>query len=86
MDARDRLVKEPERKQITSISASSAWRGEKAGTFPKRVRLGENSVGWKLSEIMAWLESREVATPDNTRPVAPGVKRGRKPGRTGKEV
>jgi prophage regulatory protein len=86
MDARDRIVKEPERKQITSIGASSAWRGEKVGTFPKRIRLGEHSVGWKLSELMAWVESREVATPENTKPVAPGAKRGRKPRIARREV
>jgi len=78
MDARDRIVREPERRQITCISPASAWRGEKAGTFPKRVRLGENSVGWKLSELLAWVDSREIATTVNTKPVAPGAKRGRK--------
>jgi len=78
MEARDRIVKERERKQITSISASSAWRGEKTGTFPKRVRTGERSVGWKLSELLAWVESRELTTSENMKPVAPGAKRGRK--------
>ncbi len=75
----DRIVKERERREITATSAATAWRGEKAGTFPKRIRLGANSVGWRLSELMAWVESRQVSTPENAKPVAPGAKRGRKP-------
>jgi prophage regulatory protein len=31
---------------------------EKAGKFPKRVKLGENSVAYVESEILAWLEAR----------------------------
>jgi prophage regulatory protein len=34
---------------------------EKAGKFPKRVKLGENSVGWIESEIDAWLKARADA-------------------------
>jgi prophage regulatory protein len=28
--------------------------------FPKPVRLGERAVGWRASEIYAWLESRKA--------------------------
>jgi prophage regulatory protein len=31
---------------------------EKAGKFPKRVRMGENSIAYVESEILAWLEAR----------------------------
>ncbi|EGU0166501.1 AlpA family phage regulatory protein [Vibrio parahaemolyticus] len=55
----DRIVREEERRNITSISRTQAWRLEKRGLFPKRVKLGgSHAVGWKLSEIMAWVESR----------------------------
>lgn len=86
MDVRDRIVREPERREITATSAATAWRGEKAGTFPRRIRLGANSVGWRLSELMAWMESRQPATSVNAKPVAPGGKRGRKPRHAGTEV
>ena len=39
-------------------SASTIYRLERAGRFPKRVQLGPNSVGWRLAEINAWIESR----------------------------
>lgn len=76
----DRIVREPERKFITGISSAGAWRGERAGTFPSRIRLGENSVGWKLSDLMAWVESRKASSSAERRPVAipgPGKRRGR---------
>lgn len=79
MEHYDRIVREPERKLITGISAVGAWRGERVGSFPRRIRIGENAVGWRLSELMSWLESRQICTPENTRPVAPGSNRGRKP-------
>lgn len=55
----DRIIREEERKALTSISRTQAWRLEKRGLFPKRVKLcGSHSVGWRLSEIMNWIESR----------------------------
>lgn len=55
----DRIVREEERRSITSISRTQAWRLEKRGLFPKRVKLGSShAVGWRLSEIIAWVESR----------------------------
>ncbi len=31
---------------------------EKAGQFPRRIRLGPNSVGWVEAEIDAWIEAK----------------------------
>lgn len=31
---------------------------EKAGQFPKRVRLGQHRVGWLESEVEDWLQAR----------------------------
>lgn len=73
----DRIIREPERRQITGRSAASWWRDERAGKAPSRVRIGDNAVGWRLSDITAWIESRLTVTPENAKPVAPGAKRGR---------
>lgn len=73
----DRIIREPERRLITGRSTVSWWRDERAGKAPARVRLGDNAVGWRLSDITAWLESRLTVTPENAKPVAPGAKRGR---------
>ena len=43
------------------LSASTIWRYEKAGKFPGRRRLGDNSVAWVAEEVDAWLRERERA-------------------------
>jgi prophage regulatory protein len=60
MDARDRIIRSTEVERITGRSRVSIWRDEKAGTFPRRVRIGKAAVGWRLSEVMNWLNTREV--------------------------
>ncbi|KJY93931.1 helix-turn-helix transcriptional regulator [Pseudoalteromonas ruthenica] len=58
----DRLVREAERAKITSVSRTSAWALEKKGKFPKRRRLHADSdrVCWLLSELLEFVQSREV--------------------------
>ncbi|HGS4882519.1 TPA: AlpA family phage regulatory protein [Vibrio parahaemolyticus] len=56
----DRVIRETERQLITSISRSQAYQLEKQGRFPKRITLGSRSVGWRLSEIMAWVDQRAM--------------------------
>lgn len=59
----DRIIREAERKELTGISRVRAWELEKFGHFPKRRKLTPtgNSVGWLLSEINEWIQSREIA-------------------------
>lgn len=56
----DRLVREKERREITSISRSQAWALEKQGLFPKRIKLGVRSVAWRRSDLLAWIHTREA--------------------------
>lgn len=56
----DRVIREAERQLITSISRSQAYQLEKQGRFPKRMILGSRSVGWRLSEIMTWVDQRAM--------------------------
>ena len=49
------------KRQVTELvlySPQHIARLEKAGQFPKRVRLGQNRVGWLESDVLAWLQSR----------------------------
>ncbi|CAH0541813.1 helix-turn-helix transcriptional regulator [Vibrio marisflavi] len=57
----ERLVKEKDRERITTISRSQAWKLEQKGLFPKRLKLGDRSVAWKLSELLDWIEQQERA-------------------------
>ena len=42
------------------FSRVSLWKLEKAGQFPRRRRVGPNSVRWVRSEVEAWMESRAI--------------------------
>jgi predicted DNA-binding transcriptional regulator AlpA len=42
----------------TGLSRPTIWRWERDGRFPKRVKLGPNSVGWDSAEIEAWLKRK----------------------------
>lgn len=42
----------------TGLTKSTLYYYEIAGTFPKRVTLGKNSVGWYEDEVDDWIRSR----------------------------
>lgn len=58
----DRIVREPERRSITGVSSTTAWRMERKGQFPRRVKVTDRRVGWHLSELLAWVASRQTVT------------------------
>jgi prophage regulatory protein len=56
------------RKELTTrvpYSPVQIWRLEKSGTFPCRVQLGPNRVGWVEEEVEAWLRARIDGGRDN---------------------
>ena len=54
------VVSKKELKTVCGIpySPQHIARLEAAGTFPKRIRLGQNRVAWLLSEVEEWLNAR----------------------------
>jgi prophage regulatory protein len=44
--------------QITGLSRPTIYRRIAAKSFPAAIKLGENSVGWKNTAVLEWLESR----------------------------
>lgn len=52
------ILREYQVKGRTGLSASTVWRLEKNGSFPKRVQLSKNAVGWYEHEIESWIETR----------------------------
>lgn len=52
----NRFVREAECKLITGLSRTRRWELEKEGKFPKRVKLSERAVAWRLSDLMGWME------------------------------
>lgn len=51
-----RILRKPEVVYRVGLSSMEIWRREKAGKFPRRVKLGPNSVGWIDAEIDAYIE------------------------------
>ena len=60
------IVREPERFRITGLSRVQWWRLERAGRVPRKVQLGDNSIGWVRSELETWLAER-IAIRDASR-------------------
>lgn len=58
MRAVTRILRLPQVQVRVGLSVMTIWRRQKDGTFPHRVRLGPNSVGWVEEEIEAWCAQR----------------------------
>lgn len=58
----DRLIREDECFFLTGLSRTTRWRLEREGKFPKRRQVSDNGVGWLLSEVLAWRDSRPTAS------------------------
>lgn len=52
------LIDKKELTKLVKYSPQHIARLEKAGQFPKRLRLGQNRVAWMLTEVEAWIEDR----------------------------
>lgn len=57
----DSLLRRREVEKITGLSRSTIYRLMQESDFPRPVKVGPSAVRWKLSHIMAWIESRPVA-------------------------
>ena len=57
----DRIIGEPECRQITDLSRTTRWRLMQAGKFPKKFRISPNRTGWMLSAVLSWLAQRQAA-------------------------
>lgn len=55
------ILRTPAVERLTGLSRTTLWREEKAGRFPQRVKLSANAVGWRYSEVQAWIHGRAVA-------------------------
>lgn len=58
MEPQLQILREPDRFRLTGLSRVQWWRMERAGTAPRRIQLGPNSVGWLAKEIETWIAER----------------------------
>ena len=52
-----RIIRREEVTRLTGIARATLYKLIKEGKFPVPLRLGERSVGWRLSDIDEWLTS-----------------------------
>ena len=60
--SRPRVLRLPEVLEQTKLSKASVYRLVATNEFPCPIKLGERAVGWRASEIDAWLDTRERAS------------------------
>ena len=53
-----RIISKRQLKELVLYSPQHIARLEAAGKFPKRVKLGNNRVGWVEQEVLDWLQER----------------------------
>lgn len=53
-----RLLSKRQVRELVLYSPQHIARLERAGRFPKRVKLGPSRVGWVESEVLEWLTER----------------------------
>ena len=56
----EQIIRKPELFSKLNLSDATIWRLEKAGKFPRRIKLGGNSVGWFSTEIEMWLSKKSA--------------------------
>ncbi len=57
---KSRMLRQPEVLARIGVSWMTLRRWEDAGLFPRRVKLGPNSVAWYESDIDEWCASRKT--------------------------
>ena len=62
-----RILRRSEVEQTTGLPRATIYDKIAKGMFPRPIKLGERSVGWLETEIIAWQQAR-VAERDGTAP------------------
>jgi prophage regulatory protein len=56
----ERILRRPEVERLTGLSRSTLYEWMRRGVFPRPVALRARLVGWRASDIAAWLAERET--------------------------
>ena len=55
----ERIHRLPSALNITGLCRTSLYNALASREFPEPVRLGKRAVGWRESELMSWIASRQ---------------------------
>ena len=59
-----RVIRRPVVEHLTGLSRSSIYAMIANGEFPAQIKIGIRAVGWRQSEIEAWIENRSSQSAD----------------------
>ena len=59
-----RVIRRPVVEHLTGLSRSSIYAMIANNEFPAQIKIGIRAVGWRQSEIEAWIESRSSQPAD----------------------
>jgi len=54
---RQKIIKLPRVKEITTLSRATIYRRMAEGEFPKQIKLSERASAWVEQEVLDWLDS-----------------------------
>ena len=54
-----RILRREEVSHLTGLGRATIYKKVADGSFPPPIRLGTRSVGWRLSDVVAWLQAPE---------------------------
>ena len=63
----DRFLRIREVLRVTGLSRATLYAMVSEGQFPSPVRLRARAVGWRASQVQAWIDDRPQATQGNWR-------------------
>ena len=58
----ERIIRPSELADRLGVSRETLWRMRHRGDMPNTIRLSPRCVGWRASDIEAWLTTREEKT------------------------
>lgn len=62
-----RLLRLPEVIEITGLGRDTIYRYIREGRFPRQRRISQRASGWREDEIRAWVDSRPVVEPSDSK-------------------
>lgn len=57
----DRILRIPEVMQRVGFGRSQIYKLERAGQFPKHMKISTRASGWSEREVASWLESKKTS-------------------------
>ena len=61
----NKIIRASELAKMLTISKPTIWRMEQRGELPLKIQITERVSGWRESDILEWIQKREIQTTKN---------------------